>query len=266
MKKKLLVLILIAVFGLFSAQIGINTKNPVATLDVTGFPNKIAVVDGIIAPRITGNKLKNKDDTYDFEQTGAIVYVTSAANPTTEKTKNVTAPGYYYFDGSVWISMKGINNSVSDATRFLGGTVYVKFAQQSGGALNSSSVINNGNSNYSIGGISQSSTQGGINSIIGSGYTISNPANGIFDIMFNTPLKNIYGISVNIIDAYGYNSGNQGMTPVGQDSDSTQPGMRLRTSDNAQVSFISNSIIRVKTGNELGTLSNRAFTFLVTGQ
>ncbi|WP_313376642.1 hypothetical protein [Chishuiella sp.] len=77
-------------------------------------------------------------------------------------------------------------------------------------------------------------------------------------IKFNTALTNIYGISVNILASYG--SKNTG-TP-----DSTQPGTTLATNDNSQVSYISNSIIRIKTGNSVGALSNRSFTFLVTGQ
>ncbi|WP_449399117.1 hypothetical protein [Chryseobacterium wanjuense] len=94
------------------------------------------------------------------------------------------------------------------------------------------------------------------------GYTISNPSNGIFDILFNVPLTEIYGISINIVDAYGYNGGNQGGSiGLGQSPDATVPGSILFTDDNAQVSFISDSILRVKTGNSAGTLSNRSFTF-----
>nr|WP_297308927.1 hypothetical protein [uncultured Flavobacterium sp.] len=42
--------------------------------------------------------------------------------------------------------------------------------------------------------------------------------------------------------------------------------MAITTNDNAQVSFISDHIIRIKTGDDPGNKSNRSFTFLVTGK
>ena len=38
-------------------QVGINTQNPEATLEVVGKPNDTHHFDGIIPPRITGNQL-----------------------------------------------------------------------------------------------------------------------------------------------------------------------------------------------------------------
>jgi hypothetical protein len=148
-----------------------------------------------------------------------------------------------------------------DATRFLGGSVYVKLNQITGGTLSSSKVISEA---YSVGlnNTNVSPTAGGIMSIIGEGYTISNPAVGIFDIKFNLPFTQIYGISTNILDAYG-SSGN---LTTGQNPDPTRAGSLLLTTDNTQVSFISNSILRVKTGNGTGGLATRPFTFLVTGK
>lgn len=85
------------------AQVGINTDNPNATLDVNASATMLTVSDGIIAPKLTGDQLKAKDNVYSFDQTGAIVYITQ--NLTTEassKTIKVKNIGYYYFDGEIW--------------------------------------------------------------------------------------------------------------------------------------------------------------------
>jgi hypothetical protein len=137
MKEILFLAILLASIG-STAQVGIGTNQPKATLDVVGKPTDAAVVDGVIAPRITGNELKAKDAIYLAPQTGAIVYATAAAVPTTAKTINVKAAGYYYFDGTVWIriaapaaeavgAVKSITNLVGTTTQIVaaGSTVDV---------------------------------------------------------------------------------------------------------------------------------------------
>lgn len=88
--------------------IGINTQAPKATLDIQGAPDNTTRMDGLIAPRLTGNQLDAK--TYTTEQTGAIVYVTAA--PTTHnntQTASVNNPDYYFFDGTKW--NKVLNNN-----------------------------------------------------------------------------------------------------------------------------------------------------------
>lgn len=87
------------------AQVGINTESPKATLDIVASPTDLNKIDGVIAPRILGNDLANKDALYTTAQTGAIVYVTAAVSTPTAKTINVTSVGYYYFDGTVWVKM-----------------------------------------------------------------------------------------------------------------------------------------------------------------
>ncbi|MCQ4138766.1 MULTISPECIES: hypothetical protein [unclassified Chryseobacterium] len=81
-------------------NVGINTPNPKATLDVTGKPADITHLDGIIAPRLTGDELKLK--TYTADQTGAIIYATTADSSPAGQTIEVTKVGYYYFDGTKW--------------------------------------------------------------------------------------------------------------------------------------------------------------------
>lgn len=92
--------------GSFSyAQIGINNENPSATLDITGNPADPAKFDGIIAPRITGAQLRAKN--YTTSQNGAVVFVTQEDTSPVGQTVDVTASGYYYFDGSSgkWIKL-----------------------------------------------------------------------------------------------------------------------------------------------------------------
>lgn len=87
------------------AQIGINTPSPSATLDIVSKPGTPA---GIIPPRLTADDLASQDSNFGNNQNGAIVFVTTLANgPITDKTKNITVPGYYYFSASddKWIGI-----------------------------------------------------------------------------------------------------------------------------------------------------------------
>ncbi|WBV54613.1 hypothetical protein [Chryseobacterium gambrini] len=104
MKNKLFGLSALAIFGcMVNAQVGINTNLGQATLDVVGSPSVSSKLDGIIAPRLTGDQLRSKS--YTAAQTGALVYVTAADTAPASQTVNVVNAGYYYFDGSVWIQV-----------------------------------------------------------------------------------------------------------------------------------------------------------------
>ena len=76
------------------AQVGIGTTNPRTTLDITGQPTVTTQLDGVIAPRLTGNQLRAK--TYGATETAAIVYVTAADSAPAGQTIDVTQVGYYY--------------------------------------------------------------------------------------------------------------------------------------------------------------------------
>lgn len=124
--KKFIFLGILTISSSVFSQVGINTPSPNATLDVTGTPNNLNATDGMIAPRITGNKLKLKDPLYGANQTATLLYVTAAASPTTTKTANVTETGYYYFDGVKWTNgnfwrLSG-NAGTTTGTNFLGTT------------------------------------------------------------------------------------------------------------------------------------------------
>ncbi len=121
--------ILVAIFGLSvtiaqaqttTGNVGINTDNPKATLDVKkGVEN--GHVAGIIAPYVTGQNLTDATN-YGPEQNAAIVYVTDPAGAQVgldEQTEFVTAEGYYYFDADAedskgrWMRLT-IGNPVED--------------------------------------------------------------------------------------------------------------------------------------------------------
>ncbi|MFC3159198.1 hypothetical protein ACFOEQ_12305 [Chryseobacterium arachidis] len=85
-------------------NVGISTITPQVTLDVAGTPAATSVLDGIRAPRLTGDQLRAK--VYTINQLAAIVYVTSGDSAPAGQTINVTTAGYYYFDGAAWQRMK----------------------------------------------------------------------------------------------------------------------------------------------------------------
>ncbi|WP_449386897.1 hypothetical protein [Chryseobacterium lineare] len=91
--------------------IGAGAESPNATLDVKAASDG-STPEGIIAPRLSLAALQGY--TYNSAQTGAIVYVTPATGTPTGQTANVTAVGYYYFDGSAW--QKILNTSSGDTT------------------------------------------------------------------------------------------------------------------------------------------------------
>lgn len=110
--KTLPIILFTLINSLLNGQIGINTTVPQATMEVAGAPNDTNKTDGIIAPKLTGIQLKNKDSKYNAAQNGAIVYVTQelANTEVSPKTRNVLKKGYYHFDSSKgtngeWIRM-----------------------------------------------------------------------------------------------------------------------------------------------------------------
>ncbi|MFD2037530.1 hypothetical protein ACFSKL_22240 [Belliella marina] len=113
MKKGILFISLLMITAELLAQTsGINTVEPKATLDVVGEPTDATIFDGIIPPRITGDQLGAK--TYTAEQTGAMVYVNTAATTPAGQTINVVEAGYYYFDGAIWIKVSVENPITAD--------------------------------------------------------------------------------------------------------------------------------------------------------
>ena len=168
-------------------------------------------------------------------------------------------------NGGTWYSFYSDMESIENKpVVYLGGAVYVNFNSTTGGNLiNSRLIRSTPGASYRIATLTMSSAKGGLRSLKGNGYKISNPSAGIFDIEFDQPFTEIYGVSTNIVDAYGLGTGNldQGAVP-----NPNQAGRPLNTKDNSQVAYVSNTIIRIRTGDSFGNPSNRSFTFLVTGK
>lgn len=116
MKKiKLVMLVAMTTISAYSyAQVGINTSDPKASLDVVGNPTNTTKLDGFIPPRLTGDQLRAK--TYTTAQTGAQVYVTAADSNPSGQTASVKTPGSYYFDGTVWKHVVGADNALPNGT------------------------------------------------------------------------------------------------------------------------------------------------------
>ncbi len=97
MKKRILITILLLLSLKGFTQIGINTTTPNAMLDVTSATN------GVLFPRIalTAN---NVAAPVVNPQGGALVTATVVYNTATVAGVNGVAPGYYYWNGSIWVT------------------------------------------------------------------------------------------------------------------------------------------------------------------
>lgn len=83
-----------------NAQVGINTDDPKATLDVSKGTDA-SKPQGIIPPQVTGDELRANAALYGSAQNGAIVYVTAPVTITTEpKTTGITNRGIYIYDAA----------------------------------------------------------------------------------------------------------------------------------------------------------------------
>ncbi|WP_345208636.1 hypothetical protein [Chryseobacterium ginsengisoli] len=108
--------LLVLCSSLSYSQVGINNTDPKATLDITARTTDASKPEGLIAPRLTGDQIRGKNTQYDIPQTGTIIYATAADSSPAGKTANITAPGYYYFDGIAWQKISGGGTSAGDAT------------------------------------------------------------------------------------------------------------------------------------------------------
>jgi hypothetical protein len=91
------------------AQVGINNTSPKATLDITAKTTDGSKPEGLIIPQLSGSNIHTATaaGVYGSNQKGLIIYATSADSSPISTTANITAAGYYYFDGSVWQKMNG---------------------------------------------------------------------------------------------------------------------------------------------------------------
>lgn len=114
MKKFLLTATMLVGFAAVSqaqqGRVGINTSTPAATLDVVATTTDATRPDALLVPRMTRSQLYAKDAAYVAAQNGAMVFVNTIDGTATAKTVNVTATGFYYYDGTTtntWIAVGG---------------------------------------------------------------------------------------------------------------------------------------------------------------
>jgi len=116
MKRKLTFFISVLSTSYAFSQVGVNTDNPMSTLDVSVKMNGSTIdnsqIYGLQAPRLTRAELISTSGTtskYGANQKGAIVYITDVSGTDTGGSStqrlNITTAGYYYFDGSVWVKI-----------------------------------------------------------------------------------------------------------------------------------------------------------------
>ncbi len=223
-------------------RIGMGTAAPNATLDVVGTVGA-STLDGIIAPRFTGDELGAKS--YTTSQTGAIVYVKAAAtsiSSTNIQVADVDAAGYYYFNGSKWVKITSDdwhttgNTGTTAGTNFIGTTdavdlVFKRFNQVSGmlGATNTSFGYQSLPANTTT----SNNTAIGQNSLLGNTGS-SNIGIGISSLKSNTGANNI-GIGTNVMDS------NTGSDNIGIGN------LVLRSSTGSNNTAIGSSILKINT-------------------
>jgi trimeric autotransporter adhesin len=108
---------------------GSGTPAPEATLDVRALnatSTTATTVDGILIPRISRVRAQNMAST----PTSTIIYITEVTSGTaTGTTINVTSPGFYFYNGTVWVQFAtgaltgwatAGNAGLDAATNFLG--------------------------------------------------------------------------------------------------------------------------------------------------
>lgn len=96
------------------AQVGINNNTPKATLDITAQTTNGSKPEGLLPPRLTGDQIQAGDAQYTAAQAGIIIYATAAATAPSTKTANITAAGYYFYDGSAWQKLTGATGDTTN--------------------------------------------------------------------------------------------------------------------------------------------------------
>lgn len=187
MKKKILfILLLLTVVFRANAQVGVNTENPKATLDVSATKTDGTTAEGIIAPKLSLQQLVVKDAKYTADQVGTIVYVNDISGTASTKTANIKKVGYYYFDGTLWKSFDqgwGLtgNSGTDGAVNFLGTIddkdLVFKRGNQLAGYLGGFT----GNTIFGLGALGLSASEQGGNVAIGNN-SLQNNLKGISNV------------------------------------------------------------------------------------
>ncbi|MCS3867824.1 hypothetical protein J3D55_000740 [Chryseobacterium ginsenosidimutans] len=108
--KKFISFMLLAVSFSISAQVGIDTTTPAATLDITAKTptGAVSTVDGLLIPRV--DRLRAQSMT--GVTTSTLIYVDNIATGTATLTAvQIDSTGFYFFNGSIWQKISTANNT-----------------------------------------------------------------------------------------------------------------------------------------------------------
>ena len=191
-KKKLFYLCLFSIISNTSySQVGINTETPKATLDIVASLSDESIPPGIIAPRISRSQLTGISSNYSQDQLGSIIYITDISGDANSDTSNITSIGYYYYNGSNWLS---ISNGEVESPWYKVGTSISSTQNTDNSFLTAKAVIGGNSIDNINGGTSnaQLTVTGGdasINGITvgrGAGASLSNTTIGASSLIANT--------------------------------------------------------------------------------
>ena len=110
--KKLILLSSVFLGEMVFAQVGINTSNPKATLDIVArnATGAITDTDGIIIPHLDRQRAQNMATV----ETSTMIYVDNiSTGANSGKAIHIDEMGFYYFDGDIWQKLNLNNNSYS---------------------------------------------------------------------------------------------------------------------------------------------------------
>lgn len=112
MKKNVILFCSIFIPYFAFSQVGINSADPKATLDITA-KNSTGTsrnAEGILIPRVDRQRAQLMENI----ETSTLIYVNSIATGTqTDRAININAIGYYYFNGTVWLKLnEGANTNL----------------------------------------------------------------------------------------------------------------------------------------------------------
>lgn len=164
------------------AQVGVGTTAPAATLDVTATNLTGTTVDGLLVPRVSRSRAQTMTGT----PTSTVLYVNDISTGTaTGTTINVTAVGFYFFNGTVWERLGAAsttgwaitgNSGLSGTTNFVGTTDNVDLAFR--------------RNNAAAGKIGATSTGFGVNALT-NGVATNNAAFGTNALALSTGTDNV---------------------------------------------------------------------------
>ncbi|THV59384.1 hypothetical protein [Chryseobacterium candidae] len=110
-------------YGSVFSQVGINAQTQKATLDIVASTTNGSKAEGIIAPRLTGDKINAADAQFGVSKKGTILYATATVTNVSIKTATIPSPGYYY--GVTWKSLSGAISEMTGATLTVAGTGWI---------------------------------------------------------------------------------------------------------------------------------------------